>query len=67
MGKSIRGWLLLASSAEDFEESVTQACEMVLKKDPRIGKIPAKQRGQAADLPSKGARKATKERRVAKQ
>lgn len=33
-------WQNLPLDADDFEESVMHACEMVLKGDERIGKIP---------------------------
>jgi hypothetical protein len=33
-------WLLLPSSAVDFEEQVLKACEMILNGDPRIGRAP---------------------------
>lgn len=33
-------WQILPEEAEDFEESVLRLCDMVLKRDPRIGKIP---------------------------
>lgn len=34
------GWQVLPVESEDFEESVFKACRFVLKKDPRIGKVP---------------------------
>jgi len=40
MGKSISGWQLLSVDACDFEESALRACELVVKGDPRIGKVP---------------------------
>jgi hypothetical protein len=39
-GPGPTGWQVLPSEADDFEESVLRACEMVLNDDPRIGKIP---------------------------
>ncbi len=33
-------WQNLPVSEEDFEEFVMTACEMILRNDPRIGKIP---------------------------
>lgn len=39
-GPDSTGWQLLPSDASDFEESALKACEMVMAKDPRIGKIP---------------------------
>lgn len=40
LGKDLRGWRLLSVNACDFEESALHACDLVLKKDPRIGKVP---------------------------
>jgi hypothetical protein len=33
-------WLLIPSSAVDFEEQALKACEMIMNGDPRIGRIP---------------------------
>ncbi len=40
LGKSVTGWQVLPASSHDFESSVVLACELVVKGDPRIGKIP---------------------------
>ncbi len=40
LGGKITGWQALPSDAPDFEESALRACEMVLARDPRIGKVP---------------------------
>jgi hypothetical protein len=40
LGKGVTGWQLLPADAPDFEESALQACERILAKDPRIGKLP---------------------------
>ncbi len=40
LGKDVTGWQLLPSDAADFEESALRACELVIKRDPRIGKVP---------------------------
>lgn len=45
MGKDISGWRLLAVNSEDFEERALHACELVVKRDPRIGKVPDTKRG----------------------
>lgn len=37
-------WQILPVDAYDFEESVLPACELILKQDPRIGKIPKKKK-----------------------
>jgi len=36
----ITSWQLLPQDAPDFEESSLLACDLILKNDPRIGKIP---------------------------
>jgi hypothetical protein len=44
LGKGITGWQILPSDAPDFEEAALRACELILAKDPRIGKIPGTRR-----------------------
>jgi hypothetical protein len=41
-------WQVLPAEATDFEESALRACELVLARDPRIGRIPAPRRSAAA-------------------
>ena len=41
-GKDVTDWQVLPSDAADFEEAALRACELVVAKDPRIGKVPAK-------------------------
>lgn len=41
-------WQNLPSTADDFETSAIQACEMILKNDPRIGKIPVPKKKKAS-------------------
>ncbi len=48
LGRGVTGWQVIPSSADDFESSVTHACELVLRGDPRIGKIPKKKRKTTA-------------------
>lgn len=43
-GEKDSGWQIIPEVANDFEESVTTACEMILKNDSRIGKIPKKKK-----------------------
>ncbi|MCB0351534.1 MAG: hypothetical protein KDD38_10145, partial [Bdellovibrionales bacterium] len=38
--KKPTGWQILAADTDDFEESVLTACELVLRGDPRIGRLP---------------------------
>ncbi|HUB83941.1 MAG TPA: hypothetical protein VMB03_34335 [Bryobacteraceae bacterium] len=40
LGKAITGWQVLPADAPDFEESALRACELVMARDPRIGKVP---------------------------
>lgn len=46
-GKAETAWQMIPYDADDFEESATLACELVLKKDPRIGKIPKSKKKKA--------------------
>lgn len=39
-GKGETGWQMIHEDAPDFEEAVTRICEMVVRGDERIGKIP---------------------------
>ena len=36
------GWQVLPADALDFEEAALRACELVIARDPRIGKVPKK-------------------------
>jgi hypothetical protein len=39
-GKKITGWQILPADAPDFEDAALRACELILARDPRIGKVP---------------------------
>jgi hypothetical protein len=39
-GTPVTGWQVLPASAPDFEEAALHACELVIARDPRIGKVP---------------------------
>ncbi len=43
-GNGPSSWQNLPLDADDFESSVNLVCELILKKDPRIGRIPAKKK-----------------------
>lgn len=43
-GSGVTGWQVLPVTSPDFEEAVLLACEMILRGDPRIGKIPGERR-----------------------
>lgn len=40
LGKAVTGWQVLPVDAPDFEAAALRACELVLARDPRIGKVP---------------------------
>ena len=44
LGKGVTGWQVLPADASDFEEAALRACDLVLARDPRIGKIPGARR-----------------------
>jgi hypothetical protein len=44
LGKKVTHWQVLPADAHDFEEAALRACELVLARDPRIGKVPATRR-----------------------
>jgi hypothetical protein len=39
-GGGVTGWQLLAADTPDFEEAALRACDLVLARDARIGKVP---------------------------
>jgi hypothetical protein len=46
------GWQILPAESPDFEEAVLRACELVIARDPRIGKVPkTKPRKQSRSEP----------------
>ncbi len=55
LGTKTTGWQVLPSDAADFEESAMHACELVLARDPRIGKVPQSKR--SGSRPAKPAAK----------
>jgi hypothetical protein len=40
--KKVTDWQVLPADAPDFEEAALRACELVIARDPRIGKVPRK-------------------------
>jgi hypothetical protein len=46
LGKEVTGWQVLPAGAPDFEESALRACELVLARDPRIGKVPGERQAR---------------------
>ena len=57
LGKAVTGWQVLPVDVDDFEEAALHACELVLKRDPRIGKVP-KPRPSRAKKSAKQPRRA---------
>ena len=41
-GRKVTHWQVLAVDAPRFEETALRACELILARDPRIGRIPKK-------------------------
>ncbi len=48
LGKKVTGWQVLPADAPDFEEAALRACELIVARDPRIGKVPASRRASGA-------------------
>jgi hypothetical protein len=42
--KKVTGWQVLPADAPDFEEAALRASELVIARDPRIGKVPGVKR-----------------------
>lgn len=48
-GKEVTGWQVLPDDAPDFEEAAMRACELVMARDPRIGKVPKSRKTPKAE------------------
>ena len=46
LGPGQTGWQVIPSDSTNFEESAIKICELVLKHDPRIGKIPEQKKNK---------------------
>ena len=44
LGAGVTGWQILPAEAPDFEEAALRACDLILTRDARIGKIPKARR-----------------------
>jgi hypothetical protein len=60
-GTKVTGWQVLPADAPDFEETALRAGELIVAKDPRIGKVPGARRASGS-----GAKKAAKSVKQAK-
>lgn len=52
--RPVTGWQVLPASASDFEEAALHACELVIARDPRIGKVPKKKNSSRRKQTSQG-------------
>src|SRR5208282_49872 len=48
LGKKVTGWQVLPGDAPDFEDAALRACELIVARDPRIGKVPGARRASRA-------------------
>jgi hypothetical protein len=48
LGKETTGWQVLPADAPDFEDAAMHACELIVERDPRIGKVPKSRRKSKA-------------------
>jgi hypothetical protein len=55
LGRNVTHWQVLPAEAPDFEEAALGACDLIIARDPRIGKVP-----QSRRAPRKDAGKAAK-------
>jgi hypothetical protein len=44
LGNKISHWRLIPSDGDDFETEALHACDLVLRNDPRLGRIPQSRR-----------------------
>jgi hypothetical protein len=63
-GKKVTDWQVLPADAPDFEQAALRACELIIARDPRIGKIPGARR--MSGLGAKRAAKSSKRLKSAK-
>jgi hypothetical protein len=62
--KKVTGWQVLPADAPDFEEAALRACELILVRDPRIGKVPRPRR--ASGPPARKVAKSSKQTKATK-
>ena len=46
VGKKVTGWQVLPADAPDFEEAALRACQLIVDRDRRIGKVPGTRRAR---------------------
>jgi hypothetical protein len=52
LGKKVTGWQVLPVDAPDFEQAALRACELIVARDPRIGKVPGARRARPTPRPA---------------
>jgi len=57
LGRRVTHWQVLPAAAPDFEQAALRACELILARDQRIGKVPKGRRGPGSRRKSATARK----------
>jgi hypothetical protein len=62
LGRKVTHWQLLPVDASDFEASALRACNLILARDPRIGKVPKRRLGPRAR--AKTSKKTSKRPRI---
>lgn len=56
-GKPVTAWQVLSADAPDFEEAALRVCELIMARDPRIGKVPKRRvSGHKGTNPAKRVR-----------
>ncbi len=63
-GTPVTGWQVLGEDTPDFEEAVDRLCELILKGDGRVGKVPGSKKKKAKAKTA--SKKKTKKRAKAK-
>ena len=56
-GNKITGWQVLPADAPDFEQAALRACELIVARDPRIGKVPKSRQKKISKTASKTTRR----------
>jgi hypothetical protein len=56
-GNKITGWQVLPADAADFEQAALRACELIIARDPRIGKVPKSRQKSVARTDAKTKRR----------
>jgi hypothetical protein len=66
LGSGVTGWQVLPADEEDFEGAALRACELVLARDPRIGKVPGTKRSAETEKNKKAKTSKRAKKNIAK-